>query len=127
MYGWGVVESLNFVCSVQSSFDFFHCNVTRKTIKPCMNLHTIQQIEHTPEVPGVSARHCFQEYTLLGRNLPKPPKPPLNRAIYPTPWPSLSTHHPGHTTPCPVDSEIDTFPAKCNVGYTSPLWTDRHL
>ena len=46
--GWGVLYSVNFGCFVPSRSECFQCNATRKAIKVCMNLHTIQQIEHIP-------------------------------------------------------------------------------
>ena len=45
---WGVLDSMNVGCFVPSRYECFNCHAMRKAIKASINVHTIQQIQHTP-------------------------------------------------------------------------------
>ena len=51
-YTRGVLDSVTFGCFVLSRSQCFDCNAMRKAIKAYINLNELQQIYHTPDIPG---------------------------------------------------------------------------
>ena len=54
-YTRGLLDLVNCSCFVARTFQCFHCNAMRNSIKTCMKLHAIQQIQQSP-VQNISSR-----------------------------------------------------------------------
>ena len=70
-YTRGLLDSVNFCCFVPNRFKCFHCHAMRKAIKAYINLNELQQIYHTPDIPGSTLPYSCNVWCILWTQPPR--------------------------------------------------------